>query len=192
MNKQEIIDYTIDQFETASFTNSKGDRGGPTKFGISEMILSQYRQHPCSLEDVHNMGREEAVAIYAEIFWMDANITALPYELQHCVFDMGVMSGTRTAARILQRCLKVFVDHTMIVDGSIGQKTAQTALELIHIFGVKGALTRLAQERIDHYEDIVKADPTQAKWINGWKNRAQWFVNNLPAPMTAGSVSAIR
>lgn len=191
MNKHEIIDYTIDQFEREDFTNNKGDRGGATKFGITLKTLSKYRGRPCTLQDVQKLTREEAEACYEKLFWTDANIQLLPYEFQHIIFDAGVNCSEGNAAKMLQRAIRFLYDSAILVDGNIGPKTAKAAAAMLAKFGLKNAMGAIVDQRIAYYERIVERDPTQKKWINGWKNRAQWFNNNLPKPLPNGCVIPI-
>jgi len=87
------------------------DSGGLTKFGISK------RSYP--LEDIANLTKERAAAIYKRDFWQPAGCDALPDAIKFHVFDFAVNSGIKQAIRTLQKV----VGETP--DGLLGPHTLQ-------------------------------------------------------------------
>ena len=92
-----------DQTDTGVVTT---DSGGVTRWGISQ------RANPQLTEDqIRNLSRDDAIAIYKIKYWRDA-WESLPVGLALCVFDCSVNQGPGTAQMILDSCkhdLKTFL-----------------------------------------------------------------------------------
>lgn len=140
-------------------TNVSGDRGGLTKYGITE------KQYPNL--DIRNLTYDDAIAIYERDYWPSARADQLPRPLNALVYDLNVTSGPKNAIRILQRA----VGSTD--DGIWGPKTKQAAWDVCKTTPNMLAAVRLfTEKRIAFYQAIVKNDSSQAKFLNGWINRA--------------------
>ena len=85
------------------------DPGGETNFGISK------RSYPD--EDIKNLTRERAKAIYEADFWLKAQCDIVPEWIKFDLFDTAVNSGPHQAVVLLQRA--AFAD----ADGVIGPHT---------------------------------------------------------------------
>ena len=70
--KKSIIDGIIKR-ESDKFTDTKGDRGGPTKYGITLKTLQAYRGPSAKLNatDVERLSEDEARAIYEKVYITD-------------------------------------------------------------------------------------------------------------------------
>ena len=142
-----------------SATNVSGDRGGLTKYGITEA------QYPNL--DIKNLTYDEAIAIYERDYWPSIHADELPRPLNALTYDLNVTSGPKNAIRILQRA----VGSTD--DGIWGPKTKQASWDACSNTPDMLAAVRLfTEKRIAFYQAIVKNDSTQAKFLNGWINRA--------------------
>jgi len=93
------------------YTEGKGDPGGETKYGISK------RAYPS--EDIKALTLETAKAIYLRDYWGPAGCDAVPDGVRFDLFDTAVNSGTKTAAKLLQRAVGE------AEDGVIGPRTLQ-------------------------------------------------------------------
>lgn len=98
------------------YVNRKDDKGGPTNMGITLARLSQERGYKCTIQDLKNLTREEANAIYKKGYWDPIRADELPSGLDYMVFDFYVNSGS-WAVKILQRVLG------LKEDGIIGSLT---------------------------------------------------------------------
>jgi lysozyme family protein len=103
------------------FVHHPRDPGGATKFGITRETLSRARGRPVSIEDVRELTRAEAVAIYRWLYWDVVLADELPPGLDLAVFDLAVNSGPGRAVRMLQNVLGV------TVDGIVGPETLKAA-----------------------------------------------------------------
>jgi lysozyme family protein len=103
------------------FVEHPRDPGGATKFGITRETLSRARGYPVSVEDVRELTRVEAVAVYRRLYWDVLRADELPPGIELAVFDLAVNSGPVRAVRMLQNVLGV------PADGIIGPVTLKAA-----------------------------------------------------------------
>lgn len=116
------------------YVNHPNDRGGPTKFGITQATLSQWRGKKASADDVKNLTETEARDIYYAKYVRAPSfdqIFALDPKVGYELIDAGVLSGPTVPSRWLQRVLNVMNNQGKLypdlkVDGAIGQKTIDT------------------------------------------------------------------
>ena len=95
----------------AKVTDDPEDRGGLTKFGISQ------RSYPNV--DIRNLTEQQAKEIYKRDFWDKVKADDIQsQEMAENLFDTAVNMGPRTASRLAQLALDIEP-----IDGIIGQKT---------------------------------------------------------------------
>jgi|SRR5271157_1584796 len=128
------------------------DPGGLTNYGISQ------KSYP-SL-DIRNLTRAQAMEIYLRDFWKFDGILDQPVATK--VFDATVNMG-HIAIKILQRILGVSDD------GVYGPTTEKA----VNVMNPGVLLGRFRTALVDHYEAIVAANPSQAKFLDGWLRRAR-------------------
>lgn len=175
-----IINHVIDMFEGTKFVNDKHDKGGATKFGITQAALTDFRGKSVTVKDVREMQRAEAVTIYTKNYWDKMRCDEMPQELRCIAFDMAVNHGSKNATTILQKALnKVDKEDQLKVDGKIGPVTLVAAKEKMERLGAKPVLRLVVEERKEFYENIIKRNSSQEKFRKGWMNRASWFIENM-------------
>ncbi len=129
------------------------DRGGLTKFGISKRAFPGL--------DIRNLTLDRAVSIYFRNYWRPNKTSELPPGLSIVVFDSAVQHGVRTAARLLQEIL------TVSADGIVGRQTIAAA----NNDDVKFSIAKFTLRRSRFYARIIKRNPSQVRFIEGWHNR---------------------
>ena len=148
------------------YSNIPGDRGGPTKYGITLATLALYRGHACAAADVAALAIDEARLIYEEMFIRRPGLDKInDLGLRALVFDWGVNSGTGTAIRALQRAVGA------AADGALGSRTAAA----VNAGSPAVVKATVLAARIVFYHELVAKDPTQAKFLQGWLNRCAEF-----------------
>lgn len=168
-----IIQHTIVTFEGTKYTNIVGDAGGPTKFGVTQRALAGYLNRPVSVDEVKNMTIETATDVYKKDYWDYYDVGSYPKEVQHLIFDLYVQHRPEAVGKIIQRGLNM-LGQKLLVDGDIGKKT-MTAIACVT---PEELITTITRARVAYYNSIVASKPTQAKFLKGWLNRANWFLNN--------------
>lgn len=147
------------------------DRGGPTKYGITQRTLSEWRGAPATAEDVRSLEESEARQIYRSEYVEKPGFADLLHAgLQELLVDMAVNHGPDRAIKSLQKALGV------AVDGVLGPVSKAA----IAAYPVRVVYRGLLAERIRLYGRIISNDHTQAVFASGWLNRAAEFVLRAP------------
>ena len=148
------------------YVNHPEDRGGPTARGVTQRVYDAWRRsHALPVRSVAEIGNTEIAAIYLTQYWHPAWCDKLPNALSIVHFDAAVNHGVRRAIKLLQRAVGANDDGVM---GMETMKSLETALEMTNEDAVIDAYLDI---RSDFYEEIVERDPTQVKFLAGWKNR---------------------
>ncbi|HDX4057235.1 TPA: peptidoglycan-binding protein [Citrobacter freundii] len=154
------------QFE-GGYVNDPTDKGGETKYGISDMRDGVAD----GMTDVSGDGKpdtrirdltvDQAGQIYFRDYWLPAFCTEWPDGISLFMFDSAVQHGVKKAVQMLQDVAGV------AADGIVGAKTRAAVAS----FDPHYLLTRLLLRRSRYYADIIKANASQGKYLNGWFNR---------------------
>lgn len=118
------------------FVNHPRDPGGATNLGVTHATLRAWRGRPVSVEDVRNLSRDEAKAIYRARYWDAVRGDELPVGLDLVTFDPAVNSGPARGARWLQKALGV------TADGRVGPITVDAAQQAAPVATIKDACKR--------------------------------------------------
>lgn len=145
----------------ATVSNDPLDKGGRTQFGISETA------NPEAWSD-GKVTEEEARAIYTQKYVLHPGFDKLPSLLQPLCIDWGVVSGPQLVIMQLQELLDVSPD------GILGKHTL--AALPIYPEGLMQLNNQLVAARVRQVGRIVAKNPTQAKYVSGWLNRALEFL----------------
>ncbi len=163
------IDSILDQIirREGGFSDDPIDRGGATKFGITIRTLRAWRGGRVSVDDVRRLTRGEARAIYRSQYVDKPRFNRIrDKRLLEQVVDYGVNSGPKTATKDLQQAAGT------AADGIIGPNT----LRAVNRAEARALGNKLAVARAKRLGRIVKRDPSQLRFLNGWLNRALSFV----------------
>lgn len=166
----------VDVVEGPEYTDDPADRGGPTKYGITQKTLSRYLRKPASPAMVEALSRDVALEIYRTDYvtlpGFDKVAEISPAVALECI-DTGVNMGPQVATSWLQRGLNV-LGATLKADGKCGTKTCEALRELLRTRGEQGQrmlLQILNCMQGSRYIDICEADPSQKRFVFGWFNQ---------------------
>lgn len=144
------------------YVNHPLDRGGPTNYGITMGTLSMYRGGVVSVTDVQNLTRDEAKAVYKKLYWDNVGLDKLKSaRVAGIVFDLAVNFGQGQAVMLLQRAARV------TEDGKLGPVTAT----VVNNFNEKTLALEIVFNAQLRYARLVKNNPSQAVFIEGWISR---------------------
>lgn len=105
MNTQSLLDDILRR--EGGFVDHPSDRGGPTKYGITQAALSDYRGRPVSVDDVRTLSEHEARAIYVERYVSRPGFDRLEHTaLMALLVDCAVNHGVTRAAKWLQQAAR--------------------------------------------------------------------------------------
>lgn len=153
------------------YVNHPADKGGPTKYGITQATLSGWRGRAATAAEVEALTEMEARTIYTDLFVVKPRFGEIgDPRIRELVVDCGVNHGPGNAAKMLQRAAGV------PDDGAVGPKT----LAAVNAADAWALYLRLLAERIRFYGRIIKRDQTQAVFAEGWLNRAAEFLEVKP------------
>ncbi len=139
------------------YVNNPADRGGPTKYGITQADMPGV--------DVENITTEMAIQYYTEHYWKPLYSQINDQLLAEKLFDMGVLMGVKVAVRLLQ--ITISNDITIVSDGVFGEQT------LIDMNQEMDLLPRYRTVLIQHFINIVNNNPNDSEFLQGWINRVQ-------------------
>lgn len=141
--------------QEGGFADLPGDKGGPTKFGISTPVLTAWRGHPVSRSDVWNLTKDEAAQIYRERYWAKILGDLLLAGPDLVTFDCAVNQGPGIAARFLQQAVNV------TPDGLVGPNTI-AALRRANPLDVIDRVSALRRAR---YSSTLEFAEFGADWL---------------------------
>ena len=137
------------------FVEDPADPGGATNHGISLRYargvgLDNDGDGDTDRDDILRVTAEQAHELYREDFWARPGINRLPGEIQPVMVDWAVNSGpprpkTRRAAEHAQSEMGPFFNNAIV------------------------------DERLDFYRRLVDARPDSARFLRGWRARAERF-----------------
>lgn len=133
-----------------------GDRGGRTAYGVTQAVFSAWcsdnRQQP---RDVWTITQAEVQAIYKTRYW-DFVTQGRLWPLNAMLFDIAVNSGPKNAEWMLARAKAKHPELAHL------QPEAERQLKLAYA---------VCDVREQFYDAIVKRNPSQSKFLRGWKTR---------------------
>lgn len=159
---EKLISRVIDR--EGGYVNHPNDRGGPTKFGITQATLTAFRGKPTSAQDVQDLQEPEARRIYRQNYFVGIDAVSDPASLEF-LFDFAVNSGPKMATKALQTVIGA------VPDGAFGPNSKKKLEE----FGNQSKLYwPLVCYRFDFFMRIL-SDPSQSVFAAGWANRMKEF-----------------
>ena len=165
----DIISDVLEAEGGDTYTNDPADRGGPTKWGITLKSWQEWRGNDTTADDVKAITEAQARDFYEGKYIVGPKFHLLSDMLTPMVVDCAVNHGQKRAAKWLQEAVGA------TVDGSIGPQTiaASQATPVLQTY------LQVCAMRIRFYGAIVGNDPTQARCIKGWNNRAAKWIDRL-------------
>lgn len=146
------------------YVNDKNDKGGKTKYGITEDVWKRFGDASKSIQDITI---DDAEKITKSQYWDKVKgDDIISQSVAEVIADWAYNSGVSTALKYAQRIVNVEDD------GKIGPKT----LQAINKFNSKELFEQLKSKRESFYRAIVFNNPSQSKFLKGWLNRNNSFV----------------
>lgn len=179
--------------------NDPVDHGGATRFGISLRFLASEGRIDLDDDgradfdldmdgdidgaDIAKLTIANARFLYQRCFWVPLDCERWAAPIGEAMFDQGVNGGLVAARKLLQRAINRCLDlpaptgadghhDDLEIDGVLGEKSRAAFDWVDQWFGVPALINAYRIVAAQRYRAIVAADPSQAKWLNGWLNRA--------------------
>lgn len=161
MAKAELLKPFILKWE-GGFVDDPLDRGGATNKGITIGTFRNFYGKDATVEQLKHITDEQWLHIFKSGYWDKWKADDIENQsIADIVVDWAWASGTVTSIKQVQKILGV------AVDGIVGNDT----LTAINIAGQRSLFVKIHNKRIEFVENIVKRDPSQARFLEGWKNR---------------------
>ncbi len=148
------------------FVNDPVDRGGATKYGITletwkNVGYDKNKDGKIDKKDIMLLSYEDFLKVFKKNFWDKWQGDKIKNQsVANIVVDWLWGSG-KWGIIYPQRILGVKDD------GKVGPKT----IEAINKVNPKEFFEKVKKSRIQFYQNIVKNNPSQKKFIKGWTNR---------------------
>lgn len=167
----ETFEQYFNRCRSKGWTNDPLDMGGATQSGLTLNAYKTYcKKHGISTPTVDNLKKipySTWLAIFKEDYWDRWQADKIVSQsVANVLVDYVWGSGCYGITKI-QEALG------LKVDGIVGSKT----LAMVNGKSALQMFSLAKQVREKHYRAIVKAKPSQAKWLKGWLNRLndlQW------------------
>lgn len=134
------------------FVEDPDDIGGATNMGITMAELAAYRGTGVTVDDVKNLTKDEAQAIYEKHYWEPLGCAGMPQAVAMAVMDTGVNQGVSNTQVHVQEALQQCGDP-------------HPAPNLF--------LSKFIPLVQNHYVWLIKQKPEQVKFLGGWLSRSQ-------------------
>lgn len=147
------------------YVNHPEDKGGPTNLGVTLNTFRQYCGQGKTIKDLRNMSYGTWCEIMKDMYWDKCLADEIENQaLAEIIVDWCVNSGTVGLRKVQE------IAGTK-PDGIAGPKT----LDAINGANQKDLFDSIMAARNQFYVNIVKKNPTQRVFMNGWMNRLNQF-----------------
>lgn len=165
MTPNDIIDGILKR--EGGYVDHAADKGGPTKYGITQATLAEWLGRPAIVDDVKQLTEHEAREIYRETYITRPGFLGIENEaVRALAIDCAVNHGVKRAVQLLQEAAHVFTD------GILGPNT-QAA---VNRMTAAVLYRRLCAARVRLYGQIITKNHSQAAFAAGWANRVAEFI----------------
>jgi len=157
------------------FVNDLIDKGGATNMGVTlptwhAVGYDKDGDGDIDIDDIRMLTKDDATIVLKKYYWdrwhadeiINQSIANILVDWVWCSGKWGII--------IPQRILKV------TDDGIVGKDTLSAVNTAHHL----GLFSYIMQERGNFIMNIVRRDPSQRKYLNGWMNRLNDFKFEKP------------
>jgi len=159
--------FTIHEIEGFKFHDVPGDRGGPTKGGISKLWVETVKPIELDVEDIEFLEENEMLYLYYKYFWVRFNCDKLK-----CGFNVfhfiNVVVASTVAGRAIQYAANKF-GHNLKEDGNIGP-LSQKAINSHHENDFDLIIAYASEYLYEYYTNIAINSVKRLDNLNSLKN----------------------
>jgi len=175
------------------FVNNPLDKGGATNWGVTQETYNNYmtyitgKPYVSTVAEIQAMPLDTAIKIYKLFYWdVIWGDKIKKYSVAAAIFDQAINRGPDAALKQAQRVLGITQDGLMGNNTltALNNATATTDSEAKF-------LSSYLQESILAYNTIVKNNPSQSVFLNGWLKRVESlrsYVNSYIGSINATTV----
>lgn len=169
MTLDDIINATV-QAE-GGYINDPSDNGGETNYGIT-VATARANGYTGAMRD---LPLQTAKDIYRNEYLVKPGFSTFPSPIAAELFDTGVNMGPVTATKFLQRSVNALQGSGLVVDGKMGPATRGAVVSYLNSRGNAQDILLKALNCLQgvRYIELVEANASQRKFINGWFSRVE-------------------
>jgi uncharacterized protein (TIGR02594 family) len=158
----QAIDFALKDDIEGGYVNHPEDNGGPTNMGITLSTFRAWRNDQSLTKETlrDTLTKDEAQAIYKDMYWDKVRGDELPPGIDLVVFDGAVNSGPGKSIKLLQHALGVSVD------------------------GILGPITLWEVKQADAKQLVEKIIDIRLAWLktlSDWRHFGRGWTNRLLA-----------
>ena len=158
------------------YVNDPDDKGGPTAWGISTLIIETHGIAPeflkipdLSAESIELITLDTAKTVYRTVFWDAHKYSDITDQTAATkIFDANVNMLSGGIMCCQRACISL--GYPVTVDGLMGPNT----LTAINSCDPSNWVKQVCKEMAKHYQNIIAAKPKQKKFERTWMRRAAW------------------
>ena len=148
--------------EEGGYSNTPGDHGGATNFGITQGEYNIWRRgNKLPLRSVQAIRPDEYHAIYWQSYWQP-HCPQVPAGLNLSLFNINVNGGTGRGVRIIQQALGLHVDALW------GPATSAAVAAIVDVAKI---IRAFHDDERQFYAAIIAHNPSQEKFASDWFGR---------------------
>ena len=140
------------------YNNDPDDTGGETNMGIAKKAHKN--------EDILNMTRERANAIYYRDYYNWNGLNKLPYPIRGFVVDYGLPTNPLKAIQTVHKVIGLPPNGSIIGKDTLGKLENYTEEDYNNF------LEKYRAEMKNHFREVAQRNPQKQKFLKGWLNRA--------------------
>lgn len=169
-----IIELIITRLEKG-YVDHPQDAGGPTKFGVSQQLLTLTKR-PDVIKD---MTFDRAAEILHNVFVPEVRADKIKdVKLKVFVLSLSMLMGSGTMTRLIQDALMLVDDFKLQLDGIMGPKTI-AAINQCNATHRSALLLSLTTGLVMNYlvtivRNAYAHEHVRSPFIEGWINRVIW------------------
>lgn len=172
MKDGETIEQAFERAKKTGWANDPLDGGGATMIGVTIGTYRSYCKYKGkktpSVQDLKNIHYKEWRDIVHTMYWSKWKADLIQDQnVANMIVDWVWASGQGIGIKRVQTILGV------TADGIVGPKT----IAAVNSCDPQELRTKVYNARAAHFNAIVKARPSQKKWLKGWMNRINYIYN---------------
>jgi len=168
---------TVLTLEGKGFSDHPSDKGGKTRYGITQAVYDHYRDKiKLPHQSVNAISTNEVKDIYRNSYYKDVHASEMSPKLATVMLDTAVNFGDGNAYVIFQRALGIVGKEAQALNW--GELTDYSFNNLA-VSQENELAKRIIFERMRSRYNIVNKDKTQSSFLKGWLERDKQLKTTL-------------
>ena len=170
VKNNETLENAFARAKKVGFVNDPNDNGGATMVGVTIGTYRSYCKYKGksapTVQNLKNIPYKEWRDIIHTMYWNKWKADLInDQRVANMIVDWVWTSGQGIGIKRVQKILGV------TADGIVGPKT----IAAVNAKDPNELVKEVYNARLSHFNAIVKANPSQKKWLNGWINRINYI-----------------